>query len=122
MNERTIHRKADTEVENRKGAETALPAAADGAGLPSEVGALTAEINVYKAQAGACIVEIGRRLLRAKELLPHGEWAAWLAEKVEFSERSAQNFMRVAKGYDKSAAGCGFGAFQGAFAAPGARE
>ncbi len=99
MNERTIHRKADSEVENRKGAETALPAAADGADLPSEVETLTAEIQVYKQQAGACIVEIGRRLARAKELLPHGAWSAWLAEKVEFSERSAQNFMRVAKEY-----------------------
>ena len=67
--------------------------------LPAEVETLTAEINVYKQQAGACIVEIGRRLMRAKELLPHGQWAAWLAEKVEFSERTAQNFMRVAKEY-----------------------
>ncbi len=67
--------------------------------LPSEVETLTAEIQVYKQQAGACIVEIGRRLARAKELLPHGQWAAWLAEKVEFSERTAQRFMRVANEY-----------------------
>lgn len=67
--------------------------------LPAEVDTLTAEINIYKQQAGACIVEIGRRLIRAKEILPHGQWAAWLAEKVEFSERTAQNFMRVAKEY-----------------------
>lgn len=67
--------------------------------LPAEVDTLTAEINIYKQQTGACIVEIGRRLIRAKEILPHGQWAAWLAEKVEFSERTAQNFMRVAKEY-----------------------
>ena len=67
--------------------------------LPAEVDTLTAEINIYKMQAGTCIVEIGRRLIRAKEILPHGQWASWLAEKVEFSERTAQNFMRVAKEY-----------------------
>ena len=67
--------------------------------LPAEVETLTAEIQVYKQQAGACIVEIGRRLIQAKELLPHGQWSAWLSEKVEFSERAAQNFMRVAREY-----------------------
>ena len=67
--------------------------------LPAGVETLTAEIQVYKQQAGACVVEIGRRLIQAKELLPHGQWAAWLAEKVEFSERTAQRFMRVAEGF-----------------------
>lgn len=70
--------------------------------VAGEVERLTAEIQVYKQQAGACIVEIGRRLIRAKELLPHGAWAGWLEEKVEFSERSAQNFMRVAKEYSSN--------------------
>ena len=81
--------------------------------LPAEVETLTAEIQVYKQQAGACIVEIGRRLIQAKDLLPHGQWASWLAEKVEFSEKTAQNFMRVAREYAKSATGCGFGAVEG---------
>lgn len=67
--------------------------------LPAEVTAITTEINVYKAQAGACIVEIGKRLIRAKELLPHGQWAAWLSQEVEFSERTAQRFMKVAESY-----------------------
>lgn len=62
-----------------------------------EVAGLTAEIKVYKAQTGACLIEIGRRLIRAKELLPHGDWLPWLEQEVEFSERTAQNFMRVAK-------------------------
>ena len=35
----------------------------------------------------------------AKAQLDHGEWTAWLSEKVEFSEASAQRFMRLAREY-----------------------
>lgn len=44
-------------------------------------------------------IEIGRRLTEAKELLPHGEWGKWLREKVSFSQRTANNFMRLAAEY-----------------------
>lgn len=64
---------------------------------------ITEEILFYKRQAGGAMIEIGRRLSEAKEQLPHGEWLPWLREKVDFSERSAQNFMRLAKEYGKSA-------------------
>lgn len=60
---------------------------------------ITAEILIYKGQAGAAILEIGRRLIEAKEQLEHGSWSTWLAEQVCFSERSAQNFMRLAREY-----------------------
>ena len=30
-------------------------------------------------------------------MLSHGEWRSWLEERVEFSERSAQRFMRLAR-------------------------
>lgn len=64
---------------------------------PIEV--ITQEINFYKFQAGNAIIEIGKRLLEAKQCLPHGAWGDWLQNEVEFSERSAQNFMRIAKEY-----------------------
>lgn len=60
---------------------------------------ITAEILVYKNQAGAAILEIGRRLIEAKDQLEHGAWSAWLKDRVSFSERSAQNFMRLAREY-----------------------
>ena len=65
---------------------------------PIEV--ITAEIWLYKNQAGAAILEIGRRLIEAKAQLSHGEWLPWLEEKVEFSEVTAQRFMRLAKEYE----------------------
>lgn len=60
---------------------------------------LTEEIREYKKTAGDAILEIGCRLKEAKSLLPHGEWLPWLNEKAEFSERTAQNFMRLADAY-----------------------
>lgn len=62
--------------------------------------AITEEILFYKAQAGAAILEIGKRLNEAKEQLQHGEWLGWLKEKVDFSESTAQRFMRLAKEYE----------------------
>jgi hypothetical protein len=45
------------------------------------------------------IVEIGRRLTDAKERLGHGKFLTWLAAEFGWSERTAENFMRV---YDRS--------------------
>lgn len=64
---------------------------------PIEV--ITTEILLFKQQAGAAILEIGKRLIEAKEQLQHGEWLPWLEEQVEFSEATAQRFMRLAKEY-----------------------
>lgn len=64
---------------------------------PLEV--ITAEIQICKQQAGAALLEIGKRLMEAKAQLGHGEWLAWLKEEVEFSEVTAQRFMKIAREY-----------------------
>lgn len=61
------------------------------------------EIQFYKRTAGQSIIEIGKRLNEAKAQLRHGEWLPWLRNKVDISERSAQDFMRLAREYSKSA-------------------
>ncbi len=58
---------------------------------------ITTEILQMKQDAGNAILGIGQRLIEAKSLLPHGEWLPWLTEQVQFSERSAQNFMKLAR-------------------------
>lgn len=58
---------------------------------------ITGEILQLKQDAGRAILEIGQRLIEAKAMLDHGEWLPWLNEKVEFSERTAQNFMRLSR-------------------------
>jgi hypothetical protein len=40
-------------------------------------------------------IRIGELLTKEKNDLNHGEWAPWLAKNVEFSERTAQRYMKV---------------------------
>ncbi len=60
---------------------------------------ITAEIKdlCRQAQTTALFyaVEIGRRLEEAKAALPYGQWGEWLKNEVEFSQSSANNFMRL---------------------------
>lgn len=56
----------------------------------------TAEILILKEQTAQNIIEIGKRLIKAKENLGHGEYLKWLEGSVDFGIRTAQNFIRVA--------------------------
>lgn len=64
-----------------------------------DIQTVTTEIWMIRRQveqtALSGAIEIGRRLTEAKELLPHGEWGKWLQEEVSFSQRTANNFMRL---------------------------
>ncbi len=62
---------------------------------------ITKDILEAKRRGGEAILTIGRCLIEAKEMLSHGEWRSWLEERVEFSERSAQRFMRLAREWSK---------------------
>lgn len=62
-----------------------------------DIEVITREILDAKRRGGEAILTIGRCLTEAKQALPHGEWLPWLNERVEFSERTAQNFMRLAR-------------------------
>ena len=68
-----------------------------------EIGVITAEIRdlCRQAQTMALLyaVEIGRRLEEAKSALPYGEWGKWLKNEVEFSQSTANNFMRLFEEY-----------------------
>lgn len=60
---------------------------------------IATEINIIKRQTQkimlASSIEIGKRLTEAKELVDHGQWGQWLQKNVNYSERTAQNLMRV---------------------------
>lgn len=72
--------------------------------------AITGEILDAKRAGGEAILTIGRCLMEAKEMLPHGEWLPWLNEQVEFSERTAQKFMRLAQKWSNPSALADLGA------------
>lgn len=66
---------------------------------------IAGEINAIKqgvrdtAIRGA--IEIGKRLIEAKSMVPYGSWGKWLQENVDYSERTAQDLMRIANEYGK---------------------
>lgn len=65
---------------------------------------ITDEILVLKQTAGEAILEIGNRLIEAQAMLSHGEWLTWLTERVEFSPRTAQRFMRLSREWSNATA------------------
>lgn len=71
-----------------------------------DISTVTTEIRTLHRQAQRMIlgyaIEIGRRLTEAKEMLPHGQWGEWLKTEVEFSQSTAQNFMRIFTEYGDS--------------------
>ena len=69
-----------------------------------DIETITGEILEAKRVGGEAIITIGQRLIEAKALLSHGEWLPWLAEQVEYSERTAQKFMKIAKEYSNPSA------------------
>lgn len=64
---------------------------------------IAAEINNIKDQTRKMVlynsIEIGRRLLEAKQLISHGEWGKWLTESVDYSQSTANNLMRIFEEY-----------------------
>lgn len=61
---------------------------------------ITGEILEAKRVGGEAVLTIGRGLIEAKAMLEHGEWLPWLTERVEYSERQAQRFMKIAREYE----------------------
>lgn len=49
-----------------------------------------------------CAVNIGKCLLEAKKIVKHGEWENWLTKRVNFSMRTAQNYMKIYKETEKN--------------------
>lgn len=67
------------------------------------ISTVTAEIVAISNQAAQMaymsMVEIGKRLVEAKDMVAHGEWGTWLENEVKFSRSTANNFMRI---YERS--------------------
>ena len=51
------------------------------------------------------ICEIGERLTEAKAIVGHGGWGEWLREKVNYSQSTAENFIKIYKEYGSGQTG-----------------
>lgn len=60
-----------------------------------EINTITKEIIQLKNQTAKNIIEIGKRLLIIKKLLNHGEFLQYLENRVDFTQRTAQRFIKV---------------------------
>ena len=60
---------------------------------------VAAEINSIKYQTRNIVlfnsIEIGRRLVEAKELIEHGAFGDWLKSAVDYSQSNANNLMKI---------------------------
>lgn len=70
----------------------------DAATIAEEINAIKREVRETAIRG---TIEIGKRLIEAKSLVPYGQWGKWLEENVDYSERTAQDAMRIAMEYGK---------------------
>ena len=60
---------------------------------------IAAEINALTATMLTNVIEIGRRMVEAKQLLPHGEFGPWLKANTPYGTSTANNYMRLFEAY-----------------------
>lgn len=58
-------------------------------------------IRKLQADVQRGIIEIGQELIAAKAAVGHGNWSAWLEKEFSWTQRTANNFMRVAERFGK---------------------
>lgn len=62
---------------------------------------VTAEITMIRDNARKVflesVIQIGTRLEEAKQMVPQGEWTAYLTDKLGYKPSTAQNYMRIAR-------------------------
>jgi hypothetical protein len=58
---------------------------------------LVVEIKILSQQTAANIIEIGKRLIQAKEQVAHGEWGGWIEQNTDFTRMHASRIMRAAE-------------------------
>jgi hypothetical protein len=73
----------------------------DYAGMPAEnvaeIDSLILRIRASRRRHVEAVHDVGADLLRAKELLGHGNFLPWLQAEFRWSERTANNYMAIAR-------------------------
>lgn len=66
---------------------------------------VAAEINALTANMLMNIIEIGRRMCEAKEMVPYGTFGEWIKDNTGYSSSTANNFMRLYREYGEKNGG-----------------
>lgn len=61
-----------------------------------EINALTLQAN---QMALTYIIAIGQRLSDAKDMVEHGSWGKWCSERINYSQSTAENYIKLYKEY-----------------------
>ena len=80
-----------------------IPDAQEGA-IPEDLLAvmredITEHVRYYSKRSCTDMLELGKWLTKAKEIVPHGEWETYVKEKTGMKKRTAQNFMQAYQKY-----------------------
>lgn len=61
-----------------------------------------AEIRALTGSMLNAVIEIGRRMAEAKEMIPYGQFGEWVKTNTAYSVSAAENFMRLFREYGAS--------------------
>ena len=62
-------------------------------GIATEIRVIVQQARTMMATA---VIEVGKRLIEAQHLVPHGEWGEYVTHSCGFSQRTAQAYMQLA--------------------------
>ena len=62
-------------------------------GIAMEIRVIVQQTRTMMATA---VIEVGKRLIEAQKLVPHGEWGEYVTHSCGFSQRTAQAYMQLA--------------------------
>jgi Protein of unknown function (DUF3102) len=65
--------------------------------LAREINTEHSHVETYKRNTIKHAIRCGQLLLEMKQRVGHGKWLAWVQEHFEASERTARNYMEIAK-------------------------
>lgn len=66
---------------------------------PRTLDMVAAEIRAFTSGMLNNAIEIGRRMVEAKAMLPYGQFGAWISDNTGYSASAANNFMRLFEEY-----------------------
>lgn len=78
-----------------------ITAVRDGQTIITEIKTLYYQAQIHAINS---FIQIGQKLIELKDMVPHGQWADYIKENLDWNERKVQRFMQLAEGYSDGSA------------------